>query len=324
MILFLDFDGTLHPLSREFGALSQLPQFEKVMRDFPDVQIVISSAWRTDYTLPAIRSFFSDAIGRRIIDVTPCLDSVLTEDGNFHLRQVEIERWLAANGREKETWVALDDTSILFPDGSRNLVWVDGDRGFNESTEIELRRRLNEKETQKCQTAFNIYHLSASKFFHFIGLFRTIFAVLKSVRIVPGFHSYTFEMEVLPQAESLAVALARHFESLHDHRKSSTHPAEHWHIETRPTQGVPIQVLADVLHAWVFEMEYSPKLGDDRAWVGKNITENLARKLVAQFDGEVTVHEVLSSPTMWYEAHWRDFAISSGGRNFLLHLGVTD
>ncbi|MET3119534.1 hypothetical protein AAKU64_003774, partial [Undibacterium sp. GrIS 1.8] len=32
-----------------------------------------------------------------------------------------------------------------------------------------------------CQTAFNIYHLSASKFFHFIGLFRTIFAVLKSV-----------------------------------------------------------------------------------------------------------------------------------------------
>ncbi|WP_354362982.1 helix-turn-helix domain-containing protein, partial [Undibacterium sp. GrIS 1.8] len=33
----------------------------------------------------------------------------------------------------------------------------------------------------KCQTAFNIYHLSASKFFHFIGLFRTIFAVLKSV-----------------------------------------------------------------------------------------------------------------------------------------------
>ena len=38
-----------------------------------------------------------------------------------------------------------------------------------------------------CQTASNIYHLSASKFFHFISLFRTIFAVLKSVRIIPSF-----------------------------------------------------------------------------------------------------------------------------------------
>ena len=44
-----------------------------------------------------------------------------------------------------------------------------------------------EFESQRCQSASNIYHLSASKFFHFISLHRTIFAVLKSVRIVPGF-----------------------------------------------------------------------------------------------------------------------------------------
>ncbi|MET3116865.1 ABC-type nitrate/sulfonate/bicarbonate transport system permease component [Undibacterium sp. GrIS 1.8] len=53
-----------------------------------------------------------------------------------------------------------------------------------------------------CQTAFNIYHLSASKFFHFIGLFRTIFAVLKSVRIVPGFQDVAMVRNTVKQSGS--------------------------------------------------------------------------------------------------------------------------
>jgi hypothetical protein len=137
-------------------------------------------------------------------------------------------------------------------------------------------------------------------------------------------HSCTFGVEVLAPSESLQAAVARHFESVYDFRTRRTHPAENWHIEIRPLQGEPVQVLSLALHAWVFETEFSPRLGDDRTWVGRNITENLARKLLAELGGDVLVHEVLTSPPAWYEAHWRDLTISGANGRVLLHLGVTD
>ena len=49
MILFLDFDGVLH-LEPAFAKdmLSQLPLVEEILRDFAQVEIVISSAWRLE------------------------------------------------------------------------------------------------------------------------------------------------------------------------------------------------------------------------------------------------------------------------------------
>lgn len=48
MILFLDFDGVLHPQYEDqvvpaYVAFCHLSRFERVMRDFPAVQVVISS-----------------------------------------------------------------------------------------------------------------------------------------------------------------------------------------------------------------------------------------------------------------------------------------
>jgi hypothetical protein len=43
MILFLTFDGVLHPMKRENRSLVHVPRFEVVMRDYPAVDIVISS-----------------------------------------------------------------------------------------------------------------------------------------------------------------------------------------------------------------------------------------------------------------------------------------
>lgn len=71
MILFLDFDGVLHPFHRPLGTFVLLSYFEDVLRDFPAVNIVISSTWREEYSLPQLQKFFSEDIARRIIDVTP-------------------------------------------------------------------------------------------------------------------------------------------------------------------------------------------------------------------------------------------------------------
>jgi hypothetical protein len=51
VILFLDFDGVLHPEGEahihDGGAdFCFLPRLEALLREFPEVKIVISSAWR--------------------------------------------------------------------------------------------------------------------------------------------------------------------------------------------------------------------------------------------------------------------------------------
>ena len=138
MILFLDFDGVLHPLNRTDGALSRIPHFENALRKFIDVDIVISSAWREEYSLNELRGFFSDGIKQRIIDVTPVLNSL----GNRYLRQAEIDLWLRDAGREYEAWIALDDSEWLFPPACRNLILVDPALGFDKAVEDALHRNL--------------------------------------------------------------------------------------------------------------------------------------------------------------------------------------
>lgn len=76
MILFLDFDGVLHP---EYDGQAtpadivfcHLPRFEGVMRDYPKVEIVISSMWREQFPLAALRARFSPDIAARSIGTTP-------------------------------------------------------------------------------------------------------------------------------------------------------------------------------------------------------------------------------------------------------------
>ena len=138
MILFLDFDGVLHPLNRTDGALSRIPQLEIVLRKFNDIEIVISSAWRQEYSLAQLREYFSDDIQQRIIDVTPVLNPL----DNRYLRQAEIDLWLRDAGREYEAWIALDDSEWLFPPGCRNLILVNPDLGFNKAVEDALHRKL--------------------------------------------------------------------------------------------------------------------------------------------------------------------------------------
>src|ERR1035437_6497807 len=110
MILFLDFDGVLHPQYEDRTipievAFCNLPLFESVMRDFSDVAIVISSTWRLQFSLDKLRAWFSPDIAQRIIDVTPNLDVVGSAPV---LREQEILRWMSSNRTSDERWLAID------------------------------------------------------------------------------------------------------------------------------------------------------------------------------------------------------------------------
>lgn len=141
MILFLDFDGVLHP--EHVGeptppnkAFCHLDRFETVMRDFPDVEIVISSMWRHQFSLDELKSRFSPDISKRISGTT-LLDPVWSP------REQEILNWLDANGRLGETWIALDDADWQFAHNRERLVPCTWYVGFDDDAETRLRTILD-------------------------------------------------------------------------------------------------------------------------------------------------------------------------------------
>lgn len=59
-ILFLDFDGVLHPEHcHESKHFCCLPFLEGVLREIPDCELVITSTWRLHKPLDDLRSYFS-------------------------------------------------------------------------------------------------------------------------------------------------------------------------------------------------------------------------------------------------------------------------
>lgn len=142
-ILFLDFDGVLHPqydgaCVPQEQAFCHLPRLEAVLRDYLGVELVISSEWRRQLPLDALRARFSPDIAARIVGATP-----VAAFAALARREAEILQWLAAAGRAADApWLALDDAIWQF-DRHRDRVvactpWV----GFDARAEVALRQRL--------------------------------------------------------------------------------------------------------------------------------------------------------------------------------------
>lgn len=142
MILFLDFDGVLHP-EHDGGptpaesVFCHLPRFEAVMRDFPTVEIVISSMWRYQFTLDELRARFSPDIAARIIDTTAQAERI---DGYLPARREgEILDWIASTGHEGVPWIALDDASWQFQRHHDRLVSCIWYVGLDDAAALQLR-----------------------------------------------------------------------------------------------------------------------------------------------------------------------------------------
>lgn len=142
MILFLDFDGVLHPDGfkypmKDFRYFHLLPRLESLLRLHPHVRVVISSLWRLRMELPQLREIFSPDIRDRVIDITPL--PLRFDDAVYILdfRGREIVRWLEANGGIDQPWVALDDAPFLHH--LDHLVPCRSLVGFNDEAERELR-----------------------------------------------------------------------------------------------------------------------------------------------------------------------------------------
>jgi len=146
ILLFLDFDGVLHhwfPRADRTDEQNQyfayLPRVEAVIREFPILQIVVSSDWRLTRSLDELRAFFSEDIRPRVIGKTP---SLRLPEGTPAPRQREIEAFLREQKLEGVPWIALDDHADNFePDAP--LVLCNDE--FTDREEALLRTAINER-----------------------------------------------------------------------------------------------------------------------------------------------------------------------------------
>lgn len=143
MIVFLDFDGVMHPVNQH-DLFCREDHLARVLRDFPSVEIVISSAWRETHTLRNMQTFFLTDLRSRIVGVTPVVEIRDAVDVSG-VRWREIHQYLVDTGHQHRRWVALDDAPELFPPRCAELVLCDGNHGFGEAQEQTLRAWLQSK-----------------------------------------------------------------------------------------------------------------------------------------------------------------------------------
>lgn len=134
MILFLDYDGVLHPdpcfdPARMFAFA---PRLALCLAEFPEVDIVLSTSWRHEKPLDDLVAPLLPAMQSRVVGITPHF-------GDFrpapHLtpyrREAECVQWLVSHGAADREWVALDDRPSLFTPRCERLIECDSAFGFD-------------------------------------------------------------------------------------------------------------------------------------------------------------------------------------------------
>jgi len=130
-LLFLDFDGVLHPnLCREDVHFCRMPLLTALFDSVGnDLRVVISSSWRHHHTYDELLALLPDSVAQRFIGATG------TAFIGKHARYQEIQAFLS-DYRGWTDWRTLDDSAWEFPEHCPELIRCDGAIGLTER-EIE-------------------------------------------------------------------------------------------------------------------------------------------------------------------------------------------
>jgi len=133
-LLFLDFDGVLHPTSASSGLLfCRVPLLQQALADHC-CTIVISSSWRHHHSAEQLLALFPSTLGARIVGFT----------GEYYVgrwpRYQEIQNYRMANGNPN--WRALDDSYLEFPKACPELLLCDPNVGLGAAQAMALSKWL--------------------------------------------------------------------------------------------------------------------------------------------------------------------------------------
>jgi len=142
MILFLDFDGVLHPeLPGRPDDFSSRPHLWEILRACPGVEVVFATAWRELHSFDELVVFATQGGGEdlahRFIGATPVMQDVQ------YRREAECRQWLADSGQQGRPWLALEDFDSYFSPACPTLYMVDYRTGLTEPDVAMLIARLN-------------------------------------------------------------------------------------------------------------------------------------------------------------------------------------
>lgn len=165
MILFLDFDGVLHPsevylergrpVLRAEGALFMwAPLLEAVLADFPEVRIVLSTSWARELRFSRARRYLPPGLRARVIGATWHSAMKIDPEGFHHLhltwwdqatRYEQIKRY--ATRASLKQWVAIDDMPEGWDEAYRDrLVQTDSYVGLSDPEKLERLRTILQAE----------------------------------------------------------------------------------------------------------------------------------------------------------------------------------
>lgn len=134
MLLFLDFDGVLHPNGCSDDTLfCRVNLLWQILRACPDVNVVFSTSWREIFSLEEMVAFVTRSGGEDLTNRFIAKIPIFKDVGNFPRRDIEIRGWLDANGHSGSWWLAIDDMPALFNGNHPNLYVVTGDDGLTDT-----------------------------------------------------------------------------------------------------------------------------------------------------------------------------------------------
>jgi DNA-binding transcriptional LysR family regulator len=127
-IIFLDFDGVLHPEIGDAEPFCCRSLFWAFLRQRPQIDVVFSTSWREFHVQEELVQFVTQGGGEdlvsRFIGSTPLVRKLAAED-DYRKRERECLAWLEGNGLGGRPWLALDDVDYWFSSSSPNLHLVD-------------------------------------------------------------------------------------------------------------------------------------------------------------------------------------------------------
>jgi len=156
MILFLDFDGVLHPdaaflvkgrptLKSEGELFMWAPLLIDVLVDFPEVQVVLSTSWARELSFSRACRWLPDELRGRVIGATWHSAMSFKRDGFRSLsnwwdeatRYQQIKRYVGRAGLVD--WVAVDDQPEGWGvDDLDKLVQTNSDTGLSDPSMLAL------------------------------------------------------------------------------------------------------------------------------------------------------------------------------------------
>jgi hypothetical protein len=145
VILFLDYDGVLHPdpcydTRRLF---EHAPRLAAVIAPFPEVCVVLSTSWRTARAMDAVLAPLPAGLRERVIGATPFASAFSPPPHLLpYRRHAECVQWMIENRQADRDWIALDDRTSWFSPACEYLIACDSQAGFNDEAAGRLRAFL--------------------------------------------------------------------------------------------------------------------------------------------------------------------------------------